>query len=58
MTKKSGLDKMDTGVSEKSVWAGVTGDSFKEVGLIKEEQQRAPKDFNHVSVGVGKSEPK
>lgn len=37
MIKKSGLDKMDIGVLEKLVWVGVIGDSFKEVGLIKEE---------------------
>lgn len=51
---------MDPGISEKSVWTGVIGDGFEEeVGLIKEQQQRGPQDFNHVSVpGVGKCEPK
>lgn len=51
---------MDTGISEKSVWTGVIGDGCeKEVGLIKEQQQGGPQDFNHVSVpGVGKWEPK
>ena len=30
MTKRKGLDRMDTGISEQSVWTGVIGDSFEE----------------------------
>lgn len=30
MPKRKGLDRRDTGVSEQSVWTGVTGDGFEE----------------------------